>query len=68
MAELRSRRSERLKAARDQEEEEIKESAVSDNDAEDADEDSEGPGSNPGRARRMSPPHTTRIARHAPQL
>ena len=45
MAELRSRRSERLKAARDKEEEERKESAVSDNDAEDADEDSEGPGS-----------------------
>ena len=45
MAELRSRRSERLQAARDKEEEERKESAVSDNDAEDADEDSEDPGS-----------------------
>ena len=51
---LRSRRSERQKAARDKEEEETheerKESAVSDNDAEDADEDSEGPGSYRGRA------------------
>ena len=50
MEPLRSRRSERQKAARDKEEEERKESAVSDNDAEDADEDSEGPGSYRGRA------------------
>ena len=54
MEPLGSRRSARQKAARDKEEEERKESAVSDkvtrNDAVDADEDSEGPGSYRGRA------------------
>ena len=50
MEPLGSRSSARQKAACDKEEEERKAGAVSDNDAEDADEDSEGPGSNQGRA------------------
>ena len=44
------RRSARVEAASDREEKERKDGAVSDNDAEDADEDSEGPGSYRGRA------------------
>ena len=44
------RRSARVEAARDREEKERKDGAVSDNDAEDADEDSKGPGSYRGRA------------------
>ena len=47
-----SRRSERAQAARDKEKEERKEGAVRGNDAEDAVEDSDGPGSDPGRAQR----------------
>ena len=42
-----------LEAARDREEKERKDGAVSDNDAEDADEDSEGPGSYRGRAQEL---------------
>jgi len=44
------RRSDRTKAASNKEKKEREEGAVRDNDAEDAVEDSDGPGSNPGRA------------------